>query len=225
MTDLDELKTLWEQHDRALQSLVAINHRLLDSSVLTRARSAMQRLVAFLAIEAIVLGAVILALGTFVAAHVDAPRLAVSGAITGVYSIAAFAALIAQLVLIRRIDYSGPVTAIQVELERVRVLRSRSIQALVVAGTVIWLPITIVLLLALGIDASSVLEPAFVAANVAFGVAVLGLVLWLSRRFADSRQAAPALRRLMRELAGYNLSAASGALRSIAEFRGDDSGY
>jgi len=222
MPDLDELRTLWQEQDRTLQSLVRLNHRLLDATVLTRARSAVQRFVALLAVEAIVVALVILALGSFVAAHIGELRLAVSGAITGLYAIATFATLVAQLVLARRVDYTQPVTMIQTALEHLRVVRSRAIQALVLAGTVIWLPLTIVLLdAAAGVDTSAVLEPAYVAANVAVGVAVVALACWLSRRFADRPGLAPAVRRVMRELAGTNLAAASRALRSIAEFEGE----
>ncbi|MFL6237775.1 MAG: hypothetical protein ACJ76N_31955, partial [Thermoanaerobaculia bacterium] len=69
-----------------------------------------------------------------------------------------------------------------------------------------------------GLDAYAIFSGAWLAANVAFGVAVLLMAVWISRRYAERMESSPWLQRLMRNLSGYNLTAAAGFLSSLARF-------
>jgi hypothetical protein len=68
------------------------------------------------------------------------------------------------------------------------------------------------------VDAYAIFNSAWLAANVALGVAVIPLAVWISKRYADRMERSPLLQFLMRDLAGYNLNAATGFLDSLARF-------
>jgi hypothetical protein len=53
MVNLDELEAQWAEHDRKLDANLRLSRRLLSASTLKRARSALQRLIAFVAIESL----------------------------------------------------------------------------------------------------------------------------------------------------------------------------
>ena len=55
-----------------------------------------------------------------------------------------------------------------------------------------------------------------------FGLAVIAAGLLVSRRYSDRFSGSPLGRRLMRDLAGVNLAAATGYLESLSRFEQDD---
>jgi flagellar biogenesis protein FliO len=54
--------------------------------------------------------------------------------------------------------------------------------------------------------------------NVLFGLAIIPMAIWVSRKFGDRMGRSPIIQRLMRELAGYNLNAATRFLATLSEF-------
>jgi flagellar biogenesis protein FliO len=54
--------------------------------------------------------------------------------------------------------------------------------------------------------------------NVLFGLAIIPMAIWVSRKFGDRMGRSPIIQRLMRELAGYNLNAATCFLATLSEF-------
>jgi hypothetical protein len=76
MLDLDEMKKQWAEHDRKLDESIRLNRQLLSTTNLNGARSAMQRMAAFLGLEAAVQLAVVVALGSFIYEHIAMMRFA-----------------------------------------------------------------------------------------------------------------------------------------------------
>jgi hypothetical protein len=59
---------------------------------------------------------------------------------------------------------------------------------------------------------------AWLAVNVLFGLSLIPLAMWVSKTFADRMQNSAFLQRLMRDLAGQNLTAAMAFLASLSQF-------
>jgi hypothetical protein len=72
------------------------------------------------------------------------------------------------------------------------------------------------------LDAYSIFDPRWLAANTLFGVLVLAAAILVSRRYADRMGRSPLARRFMRDLAGYNLAAAQSQLDVLARFAEDE---
>jgi hypothetical protein len=103
------------------------------------------------------------------------------------------------------------VAEIQKRLETLRRFRIRYTQAIILTTTLTWAPIFSVVVggvLGLGIR--------WILINVAFGLAVPALVIWVFQKFAPRMS-----QKFLKELAGYNLKAASGFLTTLAEFEKD----
>jgi len=81
------------------------------------------------------------------------------------------------------------------------------------AAPLAWPPLAIVLLRLVGADVWS--EPAWLAANLAFGLVVLVVAWRLSVRYRESRS--PWLARMSDALSGRSLAAASRALADLDE--------
>jgi hypothetical protein len=85
-----------------------------------------------------------------------------------------------------------------------------------------WIPFLIVALKGFwDVDAYKVFGTAFLLANLAVGLAIIPLAIWVSRKFGDRMGRSPVMQRLMRELAGYNLNAATGFLATLSEFENE----
>jgi hypothetical protein len=124
-----------------------------------------------------------------------------------------------QWLALKRIDYGAPVLEIQKRLGALRVQRVRATKLILLSVLLLWTPLLIVTLKSLlGVDAYALFSSSWLAANVALGVAVIPLAVWISKRYADRMERSPLVQRLMRDLAGYNLNAATGFLSSLARF-------
>jgi hypothetical protein len=209
--ELDELKEKWVEHDRKLDQSIRLNLQLLRETYTRRAKFALWRLAVMLAAGALFVLAVIVALGRFIALHWWTPRASLPAIVLDLAAIAVLAALIAQMGLALTIDYNQPVAEIQKRLEKLRKFRIRYTQAIILTATLAWAPIFIVVMrgvFGLGFR--------WILINVAFGLAAPALVTWICQKFAPRMS-----QKFLKELAGYNLNAASGFLTTLAEFEKD----
>jgi hypothetical protein len=220
--ELDELKEKWEQYDRKLEMSLRLNRQLLRETYTSHARFALWRLAGLLALGSIMLLAIIVGLSGFIAANWSAPRFIVPAMMLDIMAIAALATFIVQMGLALTIDYSQPIAQIQKRLETLRKLRIRYVQAICLTMTLTWAPIFIIVMkAALGVDVYRAFDTTWLVVNVAIGLAILVIGYWLARHFGARWNNTAAGRRFLRDLAGYNLNAASRFLSSIEEFERD----
>jgi len=216
MLDLDEMKQQWAEHDKKLEDSIRLNRQVLSTLNLKGARSALQRLTVGLALEALAWSAIVIPLGGFIYDHGGTLRFAVPGIAADLFAIGMLALTIRQIVAAQGIEYGQPVAAIQKQLEAMRVLRIRITQWALLAGAVVWAPFAIVVCKVLfRIDDYS---QAWLWANVVFGLSLIPFTMWVSKRFADRMHNSPLLQRLMRDIAGQNLTAALAFLASLSQF-------
>jgi len=208
--ELDELKGKWAEHDRKLDLSIRLNRQLMLETYTKRAKFALWRLAAVLALGSITLLAVIVWLGAFTAKYWATPKFTIPAILLDLAAIAALVALNAQIGMALKIDYNQPIAAIQKRLEKLRLFRIRYIQAILVSAALLWMPLFIVALKGFfDADVYRLFATAWIVTNVAFGFAVLVLGIWLSKKYLPG--------------AGYNLNAATGFLATLAEFEQDAS--
>jgi hypothetical protein len=217
--ELDELKAKWAEHDRKLDQSLRLNRQLLRDLYTRRARFALWRLAAMLAFGSLFTLVVIVSLGRFIAQNWSMPRFAGPAIVLDLLAIATLAALNAQIGLALNINYNQPIAVIQKRLETLRKFRIRYIQAIFLLATLTWTPIFIVVMKAsLGWDVYRLFDTTWIVGNVAFGFLILAVGLWLGRRYGNRMSNSAFGQRFLRDLAGYNLNAASGFLTTLAEF-------
>jgi hypothetical protein len=217
--DLDDLKQRWEEADRKLDASLRLSTRLLRESALSRAARATSRLSWLMLPEILLNLGLIVWLGSFLADHFTQARFAVPALALDLGAIALLISQGHQWLALRAIDYGAPVVAIQKEIGRLRLQELRVLKWVMITAPLAWTPLLIVAMKGLlGLDAYALFSGAWLAANVAFGLAVLLLAVWISRRYADRMERSPRLQRLMRNLSGYNLNAAAGFLSSLTRF-------
>jgi hypothetical protein len=220
MFDLDEMKKKWAEYDQRLDESICLNWQLMKTANLAGARSALQRMTRFLALEALIWFAIVVALGSFIHVHVATLRFALPAVALDLFAISMLATTIRRVVAARQINYDQPVIAIQRKVESMRVLRIRMIQWGLLAGAVVWAPFAIV--------ASKVLfgmnsyNAPWLWTNVLFGLALIPLTLGLSKKFGDRMGRSPFVQRMMKDIAGDNLSAAGAFVARLSELEDEE---
>lgn len=220
MTTIDELRTAWQEHDRKIEESLRLNRELLRTAKLENIRTPLRALSMRIALEIAVGVILTILLGGFLGSHLAEPRYFGPAAILDVWVISSLATSVRQLVSVHGIDYGQPVTAIQRELSRVRMLRIRSVRWQLLTGQVVWwVPFLIVFFKALlGIDVYQTFSTAFLVCNVLLGIAVIPIAIWAARTFGSRLDGSPFWRWLMDEVAGRKLAEAQKHAAVLAEF-------
>jgi hypothetical protein len=221
--EIDDLKRSWEDQSRKLDTSLRLNTTLLRESALNKASTATARLSWLLMAEILLDLVLCVWLGSFNADHYMEARFLIPGIVLHLYAIGSLILGVHQWLALKRIDYGAPVVAIQKRLGELRVQRVRATKLILLTSPLLWTPLLIVGLKGLlGVDAYAIFNSTWLAANLALGVAVIPLAVWISKRYADRMERSPLVQRLMRDLAGYNLNAATGFVSSLARFKEEE---
>lgn len=217
--ELDDLKQSWQEADRKLDASLRLNTVRLYVTTLNKAETALRRLSWFLWLDLLIDIPIVVGLGSFIADHLAEPRFVIPAMALDLFVIVLMGLSIRQLVALGGTDPGEPVVALQKRTESLRIERLRATKLTLLVSPLIWIPMLIVGLKGfLGLDAYSIFDHAWLISNVLFGLAVIPLAIWISRRYADRMERSPLVRRVMRDLAGYNLNAAQDYLGRLARF-------
>lgn len=211
MTGDDDLKSLWEEYGKRLDASLKLNGALLQRSNLGAVQGALRLVVLELGFSIAGSAAALLALGSFVAGTIGDLRFAVPGIVLFAAAWLSLALCVRQIVALRRIDFDEPVVAIQGALERLRIERILVNTWTIFAAPLLWIPLTIVGLRAVGVNAYA-FGPVYLLANLAFGVAVLICGVIVAKRVSAGKS------RLGDLLAGRALENARDRLDTIVRF-------
>jgi hypothetical protein len=120
------------------------------------------------------------------------------------------------------IGNGSPLVDIQRRLEALRVQRIRTSPWALLLAPLAWTPLLIVLAKGLpAVDIFAVTSVSWLVSNVLIGVLVVAAGVWVGRHYADKLKRSTLARRLLRDLAGQNLAAARGFLRSLEQFENE----
>jgi hypothetical protein len=218
MIDLDDLAARWAEHDRRLDAQLALNARVLRELKLDRTRAALRGLGwregSDIAMDVLLF----VVLVSYVASRAAAGqvRFVLPGLALCAFLAWSFGTGVWLAQRVARLDFAAPVVGLQRELEILRTVRIRKTKWIFVCAPLLWTPLLVVGLDALGIDAYVHLGARYLAANLAFGLAVIPLFLWIARRPRVARSRL--FGRLADDLAGRSLGRARAELASLAAF-------
>ena len=217
--NVDDLQIRGAEYDRKLDLGLRLNTRLVRESILEKAGSSLRRLSRLIAIEIAINFVAVAWLGSFAADHYRGPELLIPAILLDIVAIVLLAVGVRQVIALRTIDYSEPVLALQKRVEILRIERIRVTKWILILAPLLWIPLLIVTLQAfLGLNAFDVLDMNWIGVNVVFGLVVIPVMIFLCERYADRLGHSPVMQRLMNDIAGRNLSAATAQLAELREF-------
>ncbi len=199
--------------ERAVSQQTELRNQLHESS-LKSIRGKTQRSPA---LDIVVAGLALVATGGFVADNLNdlqrVPLTAIPALIVFALCIFTINVSVRQLILSSELDYAKPMVETQLILAKLRKLRVRSTQWIFVSAFVLWFvfPILIGQML-LGAQFMLAMNPAWIVANVIFGLAMVPVINWMmmKSKYATSIQ---------NEFAGKDVREAEEFMNQIREFQ------
>ncbi|MBI4751724.1 MAG: hypothetical protein HY774_24850 [Acidobacteria bacterium] len=222
--NFEDLQRQWATLDKKLETSIRLNTEVLRQGKLEKTKSALQRLSFFIWVEVLLTIPVVLVVGSFLANHWHEPAFFIPGLTLHVAAIGLMGSCIYQLVTLNQMDFSAPVLTIQKRLETLRIHRIRATQWTFLLAPLLWTPLLIVVFRGLGVNAYATFDLTWMAANFIFGLAVVVLGIWVSKRYGHRMAHIPWIQKLMNDLAGNNLNQALGVLSTLSDFENESTG-
>lgn len=220
---IDDLKESWAAHGAMLERSLAIDERLLREVLLGNVRFALAPYVLWRALEVAIGIVALLVVVPVLAAHIAEPRYIVVAGALAVFTAWITALYAYLLVSTLQLDYGGPVTAIQRDVERLKIVEYRSFKWALLGGVLLWLPALLVPFEALtGIDALARVQMSYLVGNLFVGLVVLVAGMVLSRKYVERSDSKLRTRRWVAALSGRGLQRAAGHLMELSKFEREE---
>ena len=180
--ELDDFKAAWQTLDRRLAEQNALNIHLFKEAKLTQVKSQLRPLMIGQVVQLIAGILMSLLFGSFWFDHLDKPHLMLCGLALHAYGIMFIVLAGRELHAINQIDYAAPVVEIQKQLANLRTWRIRMAPLFAITGSIIWIPLLLVIFAWLGADVWTD-DPNvvywFIASSVISLAIVFGIIHWL----------------------------------------------
>ncbi len=190
--DLDEMKLAWQALETRVETLEA-----------HRATGKVRRLGGPTAWELAADSIGLLLTGSFLYHFGSDWRYLLPGLMLHIAATLAVVTGVRQLILLSKLDIAGSVLATQKTLAALHAERLRVNRALLTFIPLLWPPLLIVVLRALGGDPYKALPSNWLWGNVIFGIVMVPVGLWLSNRLGD-RLGNEKIRQALSDLDGIN---------------------
>jgi hypothetical protein len=213
--ELDDMKQVWAAHGAALERSISISERLLRETMLRKVRFALAPYVVWRALEVVFGICMLLAVMPVLVQHLAEPRYLIVAGGLAVFVVAMTAMCGHLLVASLRLDYGGSVAAIQRDVAQLKLAEYRTFKWALLGGVVMWLPALLVVFEALtGVDGLARVNLGYLISNIAVGVGVLAIGMWLSRKYVERGKSS----RIVDALSGRSLRVTEGHLAELASF-------
>lgn len=217
--NLENLRNQWTDYDQKLEASLRLNREVLRDSVLGKTHSALQRLTRSIVIELFIGLATAIVLGLFIGDHLDEPLFLAPAILLHVFVIFQIAFNGYQWERLRNLDFNAPIPTVQHKLAKLRVQRIQVTKWTLWLAPLLWVPLLIVALKGLfGVNVYAIFSTLWLVVNVLFGIAMIPLMIWVAKRYADRMDRSPRIQRLMDDIAGSDLKLATAFLDDLARF-------
>lgn len=219
--ELDDLKARWMDFDRKVEASLRLNSRLVRESLIQQTERRLRRSSFVVLAEVVINVALVGWLGSFMADHVGEMRFFVPAAILDVGAIAVLILGVRQFVRMRTLNRGRSVVEVQREIQALQVQRIHLTRWTVFLSPLIWTPLVIVGLAALGVDAYRVM-PTWLAANLLLGIAAIPVLFYGARALSARLHGTSFLLGVVRDTAGRGLVEAAEFMEELARFEKGD---
>jgi hypothetical protein len=220
--DLEDLRAAWTERDQMLQCALDTQTTLLRSVIVDRDIARLRRVRAMSVFELVVYVSFLAGFGLYLAANWGRWEFFVPGLLLHVWTTAMGAVTFAERAKVREIDFAAPVLDIQKRLAQLRAERAHALQWAFLTGQILWwIPFFIVVCWGVfGVDLYrlSPFMPGFIATNLAVGVALVPLLLWVSRWLGPRLAQSKAGRSLLDSVTGRDLAEARAIAARLERF-------
>ena len=185
MIEMTELQQAWRGMEERFARQESAFARMRERRTLDSLQARLRLTSAGLWLQLAVGLLVVLWAGSYWYDHLGEPHLVAYGVGVHLWGIGLLAASALQLARLSQVDYRAPVLEVQRRMLALRRSRVASERALLIAGSVGWVPVVFIALASIGLDVWR-RSPDLVLWNLVAGIGIAALVAWLTHRFRDA---------------------------------------
>ncbi len=217
--NFDDIKNQWSAFDKKLDNSIKLNTLLLREVSLNKTNSFLRRLSLSIYVELILSFLVLMILGNFMWNNLYQIKFLVPAISLDLFVIFLVHSGVQQLIAINSIDFGEPIITNQKKLESLKVRRINETKMVFLFSPLLWVPLLIVIVRGItGLDPYSIFSASWLVGNLLFGLAIIPVVLWVSKNYSHKFQSSPLVQALMNDIAGHSLNEAIGFLDKLSEF-------
>jgi hypothetical protein len=221
---LEALRDEWNDRSRRMDERLSVTAQVLRDDWVERHRERIGRSAPMGPFSMAVWIATLALLGLFMGTHASQPSLFATALAIDVWVLATGVTGLRQQHALANLDYGQSLVDLQAKVEAIRIARIRTFNISFLTGQIVWwIPFAVVVVAGLfGVNLyHSAQFRAFAAWNVAFGVAVIPLALWLARRYGERLSRVSVMRHIADSIAGRDIIAAREYLEKLRRFESD----
>lgn len=218
---LEALRDEWNDRSRRMDERLGVTARVLRDDWIERHRTRIRRFRPLGPFSMAVWIATLALLGLFMGTHAGEPSLFATALAIDIWVIATGVAGLRQQNALANLDYGRPLVELQAQVEALRIARIRTFNVSFLTGQIVWwIPFAVVVVAGLfGVNLyHSAQFRVFAAWNVAFGVAVIPVAVWVARRYGERLSRTSAIRHIADSIAGRDIAAAREYLAKLRKF-------
>jgi len=221
---LEALRDEWNDRSRRIDERLRVTAQMLRDDWTERHRAGIRKSAEFGPFSMAVWIAALALLGLFMGTHAGEPSLFLTALAIDAWVLATGVAALRQKHALAHLDYGCALVELQARVEALRISRIRTFNIAFLTGQVVWwIPFAVVLIA--GLSGVNLYHSApfrvFAAWNVAFGVAVIPLSVWVARRYGERLSRTSAMRHIADSIAGRDIAAAREYLEKLRRFESD----
>lgn len=217
--NFDDIKNQWTAFDKKLDNSIKLNTLLLKEISFNKTNSYLRRLSLSIYIELILSFLVLMILGNFMWNNLYQIKFLVPAISLDLFVIFLVHSGIRQLIAINNIDFSEPIITNQKKLESLKVRRISETKMVFLVSPLLWVPLLIVIVRGItGLNPYAIFSASWLVTNLLFGLAVIPLVFWVSKRYSHRFQSFPLVQAIMNDIAGHSLNEAIGFVNKLSKF-------
>lgn len=222
--ELDQIKSLWNDCDEKLNKNLKLNTRILNEINLNKTRSYMNKILFRRVIETLVFFILVMALFTFMGNNFSLSAPFISACILNVFCIIGLIGSISQIVLIKGIDFSGPVTSIQKQLSQIKSHGIRILKLLFLSIPFYTAYIFLGYKLVFGIDLFQYADTKWLIFNFTLSLCLIVPTIWLYKQFSKKGPTSKWIKSMMEDAGGEKqIASALKLLWEIDNFEKEES--
>jgi hypothetical protein len=217
--NFDDIKNQWSAFDKKLDNSIKLNTMLLKEISLNKTNSYLRRLSISIYIELILGFLVLMILGNFMWNNLYHIKFLIPAISLDLFVIFLLYSGIRQLITINSIDFSEPIITNQKKLENLKVRRINETKIVFLVSPLLWVPLLIVIIRGItGLNPYAIFSASWLVGNLLFGLAIIPLVLWVSKRYSNKFQSFLLVQAIMNDIAGHSLNEAISFLNKLSKF-------
>jgi hypothetical protein len=216
--NLDEFQATWVKQEKKLDDSIRLSKKWFKAANLDKSQNRMQSVLKWRIVETVVFFAIVVALWQIIANDFSVSAASISATTLLVFAIIGLAGSIGQIALIKQIDYSGPVKAVQ---EQIYAVRAHSLK--IATLTLLSIPFYMAYIflgfkLVFDVDLYAHIDQTYLIVNIIFRVSLIVPTAWFVSKLNTRNIKSEWVRLVARELGGRQLLVAAELLSEIHEF-------